>query len=45
LRIIEWLDEVNEDDVFLNVATMTELLPAIDRLPAGTRRRSTASPW
>ncbi len=37
--VIEWLEQVNEDDVFLSVVTFAELRHGIERLPAGARRR------
>lgn len=37
--VIEWLDQVNEDDVFLSVVTFAELRHGIERLPASARRR------
>ncbi len=37
--VIVWLDEVDEDRVFLSVITLTELRYGIERLPAGKRRR------
>ena len=36
--IIAWLDEVDEDRVFLSVVTIAELRHGIDRLPRGRRR-------
>ncbi len=37
--LIEWLAEVDEDEVFLSVVTFAELRHGIERLPAGRRRR------
>ena len=37
--VINWLDEVDEDRVFLSVITLTELRYGIERLAAGKRRR------
>lgn len=37
--VIAWLDEVDEDRVFLSVITLTELRYGIERLPAGKRRK------
>jgi predicted nucleic acid-binding protein len=37
--VIEWLQHVNEDDVFLSVLTFAELRHGIERLAAGARRR------
>jgi len=38
-RVIEWLDHVNEDEVFLSVVTFAELRHGIERLPASARRK------
>jgi toxin FitB len=37
--VIEWLQHIGEDDVFLSVITFAELRHSIERLPASTRRR------
>jgi predicted nucleic acid-binding protein len=37
--VIVWLDEVDEDRVYLSVITLTELRYGIERLAAGKRRR------
>ena len=37
--VIEWLAQVDEDEVFLSVVTFAELRHGIERLPAGRRRR------
>jgi len=37
--VIEWLDQVDEDDVFLSVVTFAELRRGIERLPASARRK------
>ena len=37
--VIAWLDEVDEDRVFLSVVTLTELSYGIKRLAAGKRRK------
>ena len=37
--VVEWLSEVDEDEVFLSVVTFAELRHGIERLPAGARRR------
>lgn len=37
--VLAWLDEINEDSVFLSVVTIAELRYGIERLPAGRRRR------
>jgi predicted nucleic acid-binding protein len=39
LSVIAWLDEVDEDRVFLSVITLTELRYGIARLAAGKRRK------
>jgi toxin FitB len=37
--LIAWLEEVDEDRVFLSVVTLTELRYGIERLVAGKRRK------
>ena len=37
--VVEWLTEVDEDEVFLSVVTFAELRHGIERLPTGARRR------
>jgi len=37
--LIAWLEEVDEDRVFLSVVTITELRYGIERLAAGKRRK------
>ena len=37
--VVEWLEEVEENEVFLSVVTFAELRHGIERLPAGARRR------
>jgi len=37
-RVIAWLDDVDEDRVFLSVVTLAELRYGVDRLAAGGRR-------
>jgi predicted nucleic acid-binding protein len=39
LSVIAWLDEVDEDRVFLSVITLTELRYGIERLAAGKKRK------
>ena len=36
--VVEWLAEVDEDEVYLSVLAFAELRRGIERLPAGTRR-------
>lgn len=36
--VVRWLDEVDEDDVFLSVVTIGELREGVDRLDSGRRR-------
>ena len=38
-RVMAWLGAVDEDKVFLSVATLAEIGRGIERLPAGKRRR------
>ena len=37
--MVEWLGQVDEDEVFLSVVTFAELRHGIARLPVSTRRR------
>ena len=37
--VVQWLEQVEEDEVFLSVVTFAELRQGIERLPAGSRRR------
>lgn len=37
--VVEWIAQVNEDEVFLSVVTFAELRHGIERLAAGARRR------
>ncbi len=37
--VIDWLSDVDEDDVFLSVVTLAELRRGVDPLPAGRRRQ------
>ena len=36
--VLIWLSQVNEDQVFVSVVTITELRYGVDRLPIGKRR-------
>ena len=44
LGVISWLEYVDEDRVFLSVITIAELRHGIERMPAGSRRKS-LSDW
>ncbi|MBV9727571.1 MAG: PIN domain-containing protein, partial [Gammaproteobacteria bacterium] len=37
--VITWLEQADEDRVFLSVATLAELRHGIERLSAGARRK------
>lgn len=37
--VVEWLAQVDEEEVFLSVVTFAELRHGIERLPVGARRR------
>lgn len=37
--VLVWLDEIDEDSIFLSVVTIAELRHGIERLPTGRRRR------
>ena len=41
--VVAWLDEVDEDRVFLSVVTIAELRHGIERLPPGARRERLAA--
>ena len=43
-HVVAWLDEVDEDRVFLSVVTLGELRQGIERLAAG-RRRERLDEW
>jgi predicted nucleic acid-binding protein len=38
LRVVRWLADVDEDRVFLSVASFAEIRHGIERLPSGRRR-------
>jgi predicted nucleic acid-binding protein len=38
-RVIDWLEAVDEDRVFLSVITIAELRHGVERLAAGSRRK------
>lgn len=42
-NVMRWLDEVDEDRVFLSVASFAEIRDGIERLPAGERRARLAA--
>jgi predicted nucleic acid-binding protein len=37
--LVEWLNEVDEESVFLSVVTFAELRHGVERLPEGARRK------
>lgn len=37
-RVLEWLAQVNEDQVFMSVVTITELRYGVERIATGKRR-------
>lgn len=37
--VVQWLDDVDEDRVFLSVVTLTEIRYGIERMASGKRRR------
>ncbi len=37
--VVQWLDEADEDRVFISVVTLAELRDGTERLPDGARRR------
>jgi predicted nucleic acid-binding protein len=38
--LVEWLNNVDEDDVFISVVTLTEIRYGIERMAAGSRRKN-----
>lgn len=42
-RVVAWLHDVDEEQVFLSVATLAEIRRGIELLPSGKRRDSLAS--
>ena len=38
-RVIAWLDEVDEDQVFISVVTLAELRRAAEHMESGSRRK------
>jgi predicted nucleic acid-binding protein len=38
--VLRWLDQTDEDKIFLSVVTIAELRRGIERLPPGRRRRA-----
>src|SRR5258708_39000065 len=38
--LVEWLNNVDEDDVFISVVTLTEIGYGIERMAAGSRRKN-----
>ncbi len=43
-RVVSWLAEVDEDRVFLSVATLAEIRRGVEAMPAG-RRRDRLAAW
>jgi predicted nucleic acid-binding protein len=43
-RVVTWLNEIDEDRVFLSVATLAEIRRGIEAMPPG-RRRELLSAW
>lgn len=38
--VVNWIDELNEEDVYLSVVTLGEIRRGIDRLPASSKRKA-----
>src|SRR5258708_33589902 len=38
--LVEWFNNVDEDDVFISVVTLTEIRYGIERMAAGSRRKN-----
>lgn len=45
LKVIHWVDELDESDLFLSVITIGEIKKGIERLPAGSGRKQDLALW
>lgn len=45
LRIIHWVDELDESKVFLSTITIGEIKKGIELLPDGSRRKQVLNQW
>jgi predicted nucleic acid-binding protein len=45
LKIIRWVDEIDESRLFLSAITIGEIKRGIELLPAGSRRRQALTLW
>ena len=45
LKVIHWVNELDESDLFLSVITIGEIKKGIERLPAGSSRKQDLALW
>ena len=45
LKIAQWVDELDESDLFLSVITIGEIKKGIERLPSGAGRKGPLTLW
>jgi predicted nucleic acid-binding protein len=45
LKVIHWVDKLDESDLFLSVITIGEIKKGIERLPAGSSRKQDLTLW
>ena len=45
LKVIHWVDDLDESDLFLSVITIGEIKKGIERLPAGSSRKQDLALW
>ena len=45
LKVIHWVDDLDESNLFLSVITIGEIKKGIERLPAGSSRKQDLALW
>lgn len=45
LKVIRWIDELDEADLFLSAITVGEIKKGIERLPADSNRKQALTTW
>jgi toxin FitB len=45
LKVIHWIDELDESDLFLSAITVGEIKKGIERLPADSNRKQALTIW
>jgi predicted nucleic acid-binding protein len=45
LKVIHWVDDLDESNLFLSVITIGEIKKGIERLPAGSNRKQDLALW